>query len=184
MAAGEFIDGVARVSDGYNWFFIDKDGRKLFSNSFDYVEDFSEGLARFEVDNKWGYIDKMGRVVLDPILDSIFGVNENLFDVSIGGKTGFLNIKNRIFLPIVFDDVDYSSLSDDMLVILNGGKCRYLNTKELVVISSEFDICNPFDKGLALVKVGDFFRYINTKGKQVGSALDLSKVKKIYLEKL
>ena len=54
--ARPFSDGLAIVSIGDNWGFIDKTGSFLNDSAFDDASSFSEGLAAVDVGGKWGFI--------------------------------------------------------------------------------------------------------------------------------
>jgi hypothetical protein len=66
MYAWEFSGGLARVSNGDKWGYIDRDGNLVIEMKFDDAESFHNGIARVEIDDKYGYIDKTGSYVWEP----------------------------------------------------------------------------------------------------------------------
>jgi hypothetical protein len=63
----QFHEGLAAVSDGTHYGYINYDGRWIISPAFDYALGFSDGLAEVEWRQKnpheWGYINRRGVVV-------------------------------------------------------------------------------------------------------------------------
>ena len=67
-----FSEGLAAVSDGKKWGYMDKTGRVVIRYKFDAVGHFQEGLAFAAIDDgasakrALGYIDRTGAWVVDP----------------------------------------------------------------------------------------------------------------------
>jgi hypothetical protein len=69
--AGEFSEGLARVSVAGKRGYINKSGQIVINPQFEYADDFSEGLACVSSDGKrFGFIDKTGNYVISPQFDS------------------------------------------------------------------------------------------------------------------
>ena len=75
--ASAFSEGLAAVSEGGKWGFVDRSGAAVVECQYDRVEDFLDGLARVNIGGhfggcvelgggKWYYIDKTGRTVWSP----------------------------------------------------------------------------------------------------------------------
>jgi len=66
---GNFSEGLAAVTLGDKWGYVDKDGRMVIATLFDDARDFAAGLAAVKLDKKWGFIDKSGKVIIAPQFD-------------------------------------------------------------------------------------------------------------------
>ena len=64
--AGNFAEGLARVSIGNKWGFIDKTGKYVINPQFDGAGNFAEGLACVKLGNKIGWINKTGKYIWGP----------------------------------------------------------------------------------------------------------------------
>jgi len=61
--ASNFSEGLGCVQYKGQYFFIDKNGRQVFSQTFDKAEPFNEGVAQVQKDGKFFYIDHSGEPV-------------------------------------------------------------------------------------------------------------------------
>lgn len=59
----DFHEGLAAVSMGGEWGFINKTGQEVVPLQYTDVKNFHEGLAAVKT-NQWGYIDKTGQIVI------------------------------------------------------------------------------------------------------------------------
>ena len=180
-----FSNGFARVRDVYgDWLFIDKKGRNIFGFKFDDAKGFIQGLAAVKIGSKWAFIDVNGDFFVPPKLDYVDPVNKyddylktaHIKIVGIGDKLGVFNKKTSMMSKIVFDEIS-SSLSEDMIVVYSNGKCGYLNTKSFAVLEPKYDDCIDFQYESTLVRMGNYIKYINKKGQQVGSTISLEELK-------
>jgi len=103
--AGDFENGMARVSQGGKYFFINRKGERI-TPEFDGAFDFSEDLAAVEVDHKIGYIRRDGTFALPPIHQGASGIDfsEGLVAVRIEGKVGFMDTTGSIIVKPSYDD--------------------------------------------------------------------------------
>ena len=60
-----FSEGLASVSLGNKWGYIDKTGQVAIPGRFDRAYDFHDGLALVREDRTWGFIDKTGQMVVE-----------------------------------------------------------------------------------------------------------------------
>lgn len=62
---GNFCEGLASVSNGYKFGFIDNTSSEVIPCIYEDADFFCEGLAKVSIlDGKKGYIDKTGKMVL------------------------------------------------------------------------------------------------------------------------
>jgi hypothetical protein len=64
--AKTFSEGLAPVSKGNKWGYIDQSEKVVINFEFEKAEPFSEGLAEVWIGNKYGYIDKTGKYIWKP----------------------------------------------------------------------------------------------------------------------
>ncbi len=62
-----YNEGAACVRQGEKWFFIDKNGKKVFDQEFDLAGSFRNGLAWAQINkqNKYGFINHKGEFVIE-----------------------------------------------------------------------------------------------------------------------
>lgn len=87
----DFSEGLASLSEGMSptvtngkWFYINKEGKIVFTTNFDYAGQFSEGLACVNGNDKWGFINKEGKIVIPLQFDvmNIAGFSEGLASIA------------------------------------------------------------------------------------------------------
>ena len=66
---GNFSEGLAAVTLGEKWGYIDATGKMVITPQFDDARDFYGGLAAVEIGKKWGFINKTGQMVIAPQFD-------------------------------------------------------------------------------------------------------------------
>lgn len=155
--ARSFKEGLAAVSFGGSWSFIDKNGRLISQMGFGRTGDFKNGFALFENDNAVGFVGKNGKILNTPALglpvypDEIFnhktqaGFNEGL-------AVMLALTKNGEHVPIILDTT--------------GAVTRISKFPKLKIM-------RPFSEGLSAVLLdinGDpwsLFGFIDSGGKLV-----------------
>jgi type II secretory pathway pseudopilin PulG len=147
-----FSEDLAGVKVGKQHGFIDKAGKIVINPQFDEVGGFSEGLSNVKIGEKWGYIDKTGKIVVNPQFDEAKGFVDDLAIVKVGKQYGFIDKAGKIVINPQFD---LTVTSDNGTVIFDG------NVKKMIAAS------NPFKEGLASVKVGEKYEFIDKTGKIV-----------------
>ncbi len=179
-SAHAFVNGVAPVMVNGKWGFIDKSGEFIIEPVYDsYVINdtynkavFVEGVACVSKDNKYGLINLEGEVVsefewdaMTPFVNgySVAGTSENnsfvpkVF-ISLEGETVEINPD--------LDGVGYFS-PDGFAVVSVEGKYGYINNKGDIAIQPEYDDCNDFVDGVALVNKDGVYSLIDTDGNPV-----------------
>jgi len=76
--AKDFSEGLAAVTRGEKWGYIDKSGRFRIEPRFDIAQPFSEGLAQVTQGNRRGFIDRRGQFVVPPRFDYADDFSEGL----------------------------------------------------------------------------------------------------------
>jgi tetratricopeptide (TPR) repeat protein len=162
--------------------FIDKKGNAIISLQFDEVRNFSKGIATARVGNKWGAIDSNGNWIIQPrsaFPISFFQGITLLDDITLWDKFGnFLG--NDIFninIAQEFHDglaIIYQNSSNGLISLptmenfsLLKLKCGFQDQSARIVVPPQFDDCQLFSQGLAAIKVGEKWGYINWAGRMV-----------------
>jgi WG containing repeat len=164
-SVGQFHEGLAQIRMNNIIGYIDKEGRIAINPQFDQVKDFSEGVAFAKIGSKWGLIDKEGKVVINPQFDSGLPFSEGLAAVQVGKKWGYIDKKGQLIIQPTFDIV--GKFEDGLAGFRSekDSKLGYIDKKGTVVIQAKlFDQGFNFSEGLATVKLGDKWGYINKKG--------------------
>ena len=120
------------------------------------------------VDGKWGYIDTTGAIVIKPKFDNASRFSEDLASVKIDGKYGYIDKRGRFIINPQFEAAGVFSEGLASVTRLSDGKAGYINMKGEYVIEPQFDdVAGIFVEGLAAVKIGDLYGYIDKTGKFV-----------------
>ena len=128
-------------------------------------------LADYETpSDKWGYMDTLGQLRIDPMFDDVGFFSEGLANVNKDGRWGFIDhAGNYVIEPI------YKAAW-----AFNGGMARvspfkghdqYITPSGKIMSSEKWAAADNFSEGLAKVKVGNTFGYIDTTGHLVLPAI-------------
>jgi hypothetical protein len=156
------------------WGYIDKTGRIVIPLQFDWAEPFSEGRAAVIFNNKVGFIDTAGRLVIDFQFDHL-STNVPPFR---GGYAPVYDGKqwrliDRDGAPFVIARAEAvpapRAFGEDRVVFFVKGKgdtrMGAADVAGRVVIEPEYDLMGPFSDGLARVKRGDKYGFVDKDGR-------------------
>lgn len=177
-----FSEGLAGVSIGGKWSFIDETGTIAIKTQFDFVSHFSEGMALVNIGGKpvngrkcdltscikggkWGFIDKTGRTIIGMQFNDASDFSEGLAPVKVGDKWGYIDKTGKMVISPQFDLA--SDFREGLAAVWVEKKVGYIDKTGKLVINPQFDFAHSFREGLAAVKVGDKWGYINKTGKIV-----------------
>ena len=158
--AEPFSEGMAAVKIGNAWGYINHGGEIVIKPQFSAAEPFSEGWAFVHISiYKSGSINREGKFFL--------GVNyfsEGLARVRIGDKWGYINQVGEIVIEPQFERAGHFSeglgrlpaVEGLAVVVINYRTVGYIN-REGIFYSNEVS----FSEGLARVRIGDKWGYIN-----------------------
>lgn len=138
-----FSEGLAAVRCGTGECYIDKKG-KTVAGPFELAQGFSEGLGAVRVKEKWGYLNRAGKMAIGARFEWAGSFSEGLAPVAAASREDAEGRK-------VFDKWGYIDKNGDYVV----GP------------TSDFEAAGPFSEGLARVRVGEKFGYIDRTGKLV-----------------
>lgn len=101
-----FSDGLAAVTNGEKWGFINRKGELEIPLQFDRFEHFHKGCAPVAIGedsnrDKWGLINAKGKYIVEPEYDEISEFRESLCIVSKRGEgSGLMDTKGRLVIPL------------------------------------------------------------------------------------
>lgn len=167
--------GAKNIKFGY----MDKSGKIIIPQTYQYASDFSEGKAYVRSDTFNGFIDTTGKRLfeIEGLIDGNEGFVDNILKTTDIDNNQYLfyNSEGKVVLKISNDK--YRRLSDfhDGLAYfehLNNGNIDrkgFIDKNGNEVLNlTDYQIVNNFSEGLAAVsKDGNKFGFINTKGKEI-----------------
>jgi len=169
-SADPFYYGLAifrmKGDDGWyhNWGYINTKGEVVIEHNLTSASRFTrDGLARASRDGKRGYINKKGEFVFEANYESQGDFQEGMASVKISGKYGFINTNGTLVIEPKFKNVVRFSNSYCLVTTMDG-KENYIDKSGNLITDIEFSRGGWFYCGLAKVKVGEKYRYINEAG--------------------
>jgi len=154
--------------------YIDKTGRVITQDRFDYARDFSEGLAPVRIGREWGFIDRTAALVVKPQFEDANPFSSGLARIREHGLYGYADKSGSIRIAPQYKYAE--DFSEGLAVVGDGaGRYWYIDLHGDRTIASEFAAASPFFKGLANVELlpsdaaeaRAAFAYIDTKGRRV-----------------
>ncbi len=163
-----FKSGLAMIKMGDKWGYVNTSGKIVVPAKYEDANDFNDGYAAVKSGGNFFILDTKGSetaVEGANILD-IKDFSEGLAPYKTADKmTGFIGTNGKIAIASQYQSVGYfknglawAKAADGML--------GYINPKGEWVIKPQFTAGKEFDKesGLARVKVGDRWGYVNKSG--------------------
>jgi hypothetical protein len=162
-------DGIAYVSDGNHYGFINVRGEQVIPLFFDDAREFSDGVAPVLVNGRWGYIDQRAAFVIEPKFAAAMPFSEGLARVSVDGRWGYIDRNGEFAITPRY------ATAYDFKMGLAGvwdekkGPAGYIDKTGKMVIPPAYTYIRPFAEGLAAVTPSgqSFQRFINVEGEQV-----------------
>lgn len=115
---------------------------------------------------KWGYIDTSGNLKLKDLYDDCRDFKDNHAVVRVGGRWGLINRTGIPTIPIQYKGV--WSLSEGLARVMTfEDSIGFMDANANWVIPPQFGEAQDFKEGLARVRVGDKYGYINPKGEWI-----------------
>ena len=149
--AFDFKDGIARVRFDDSECFIDRNGKIIFENEWEYLESgSSEGRICFAENGRCGFVDTRGKVVIPAQYDEAHDFNEGIAIVTLNCDTYAINLQGERLFTTRFDSC-LGFFSEGLLGFERGGKWGYMDSSGECVIREQFDVADIFRNGLAPV---------------------------------
>ena len=171
-----FSEGLAAVSTDHGYQYIDKTGKIVLNCSWDNGAywNFHNGLApRMDDEGEnYGFIDKTGKMVIPAVYFNYkYSMGEFKDGIAIVIKAGnnvrseVIDVNGRNVLEFDFDG--YAEYNDEVILIHSDDEVTFYNTKGEKIIEKKYKDAKPFSEGLAPVKDGEYWGYIDKTGKMV-----------------
>lgn len=172
------ISGDAFNGDGVSTF-VRRDGRRLTSLDFDFIDDFKEGLARvFIFDKGYGYIDADGKMAIPMVYEYAKDFHCGKAIVERGGKDYFIDKVGKETLIVSPSGRRYEEICDFAeglcrvsVLKLRSGDLQYYSDHESAagiwgyvdesgkeIISPQYIYAYDFCDGIAFVCKGEWMR--------------------------
>ena len=140
----------------------------VLKGGYNSIELGCEGQFIVKKDGKYGVVSEKGAVIL-PLKYSNINSNKNGYTVKLNQKAGLFNSEGKEIIPISYHWVYTSKIDDNIPIVakLNDNNAGYINTKNEWVIPPTYQYAFAFRQGVARVKKGRNYMYINLKGEPV-----------------
>ena len=140
----------------------------VLKGGYNSIELGCEGQFIVKKDGKYGVVSEKGAVIL-PLKYSNINSNKNGYTVKLNEKAGLFNSEGKEIIPISYHWVYTSKIDDNIPIVaeLNDNNAGYINTKNEWVIPPTYLYAFAFQQGVARVKKGRNYMYINLKGEPV-----------------
>ncbi|MBI4931186.1 MAG: WG repeat-containing protein [Bacteroidetes bacterium] len=137
----------------YKYGFIDVNGKELSGGlKYDVANEFSDGLAFVIVDLPDMFAQRLGqkgdRQFIDTTGKTVFALSNDIDGILYGFHNGFCRV-------LKLDTVDKIN------------KHGFIDKTGKPISKLEYDDADDFEHGIALVKKGNYFGYINAEGKEI-----------------
>ena len=139
----------------------------VLKGGYNSIELGCEGQFIVKKNGKYGVVSEKGAVIL-PLKYSNINSNKNGYTVKLNEKAGLFNSEGKEIIPISYSSVYTSKIDDNIPIVAKlNGKEGYINTKNEWVIPPTYLYAFDFQQGVAIVKKGRNYMYINLKGEPV-----------------
>lgn len=169
----DFSEGIAcvMIQRGQFHTYIDNTGKPISSETYLNVRQFHNGRAAVERDHKWGYINRKGKEIIpiqygyaDDFSDGLCLVKIDVFGDGHYYRRAYLDTMGIVFGTQITGSANPYS-EGYAAVQSKDGTWMVLNRKFLSVSPKlPYDDIETFHEGLALVKIGDKYGFIDTLG--------------------
>ena len=140
----------------------------VLKGGYNSIELGCEGQFIVKKNGKYGVVSEKGAVIL-PLKYNKINSNKNGYTVKLNEKAGLFNSEGKEIIPISYHWVYTGKIDDNIPIVaeLNDNNAGYINTKNEWVIPPTYLYAFAFRQGVARVKKGRNYMYINLKGEPV-----------------
>lgn len=160
-----FLNGYAVVEDsqGYSW--INREGKWLTDQRFDWVSNIEDGLGKCSLNGKFGFINSIGKMQITPQFSFAADFSEGLAQIEIDGKRGYINKEGAVVIPAQFDPAFGTGFfSEGLASVQENGKFGFIDKQGFWVIPPSYDLAGAFNGGIAWVKQNNHKGLIDSNG--------------------
>ena len=146
--------------------YIDTLGNVVIPTIYESGIQFSEGLAAVKLYGKWGYINTAGIKEVDFKFSGAENFTKGYARVMVDTSWGVINSAGNWIIKPSHEMVEY--MNEGYIAIEKNRKWAFFDLKRKKYISKFiYEDLWSFHEGLAMVKIGKNYGFINTKGKVV-----------------
>jgi hypothetical protein len=149
----------------YEWFFIDKNGKKIINQNFEEVHEFKLGLSAVKLNGKFGWVDKAGKFIYGNEFEECKSFSEGFASFSVNGAWGLINRKGKIVMDPSFMAIGDMHEGLAMISLGPGNSTGYIDTTGKIVIKPVYQSASSFKNGFAYVAKNNRISIINKSGK-------------------
>ena len=180
----DFYEEFAEVQLNGKYNFINREGKLLSSQWFDWSGNFYEGFAEVQLNGKWNFINRECKLLSSQWFDNCGNFSRGFAWVQLNGKCNFINVEGKLLSNQWFDWNDI--FSEGFARVQLNDKWNFINIEGKLLSSQWFDWCNRFIEGFAMVRLNDKWFKIDREGRlcnEDGSPVSESKKnrKTIYI---
>ncbi|MEI6817832.1 MAG: WG repeat-containing protein, partial [Bacteroidota bacterium] len=129
-----------------------------------YAQNYPDYIP-FHKGDKWGFCDSSKAIRINPRYESADFFNHGHARVSLNNHWGFIDsVGNEHWLP---DSVSFLSYNDEFIMVSNGKKNTLMDHDFNLLKFYVYDAVLEFDHGLAPVRIGERWGYIDKTGREV-----------------
>src|SRR4051812_41995881 len=167
---GEQRSGLFLIRQNGRSGFVNNRGQVKIAPQFEQAAPFSDGLAVVSVGGRAGYIDTDGKFVINPQFDGGAPFSEGLAAVKVGEAWGFINKRGKLVIPAQYQWASANippQFSAGLAAVSRGPgtPVGFIDKDGRMALAPHYDYALPFSDGLALVRVGGRYGFINSNGK-------------------
>ncbi len=160
---GKYCEGLARVREQKNVFFINRNGNRITDRSYQDAHDFREGKAAVMCDNDlWGFINSRGEVVINSKFSAVNDFSDGLAAVQIKNKWGFIDEAGQIIISCRYDEV--RNFQEGFAAVRIKNKWGFVDKYGKMITTVRFDEVRDFNESYAAVSQGDKWGFIDNEG--------------------
>ena len=146
------------------WGYLDENGNVIIDFRYVEAKEFKNGLAVVKNDDKFGFINESGNVVIDFIYESAGNFLDNGMAIVVkDGKYGVIDKNGNVIINFTYEYIKNLAIEDFFAVKLEDG-FTLLNIETKQISGLFFDDIKAFSDGVAAVKKGDKWGYIDKTG--------------------
>lgn len=162
-----FQNDLLPVQIGSKWGYMNSAGKMAIPALYDDANDFGGGFAAVKKGTQSVIVDVKGKEtpIAVPVMD-VRDFSEGLAPArTMDKKFGFINPEGEFVIPAEFESVGYFRNGLAWAKTFDK-KVGYIDKTGKWVIKAQFDVAKDFDakSGLALVRTGEEWFYVNGKG--------------------
>lgn len=169
--AKDLSEGLIAVRLNGKWGYVDKNGKSIIKPVYNDALNYSGNMAAVCINGKWGYVNKNGKLIVPAIYNTASNYHEGLAAVSQYKKMGYINEVGEVVIPLQYEvpnPIDLSDFHSGFAAVKTSGKWGFIDETSQFKVDPQYDsLQKPFNRGMAMVSIGDKSCYINTKGQLI-----------------